>query len=621
MKKIETLNNAQKTVLKLEKEINAISNNLSKVKNKDHTTMKKIINNINYLLAKDEYEKIIYKNEISEEKEENKQFETKNKINQINENIPIYDDNNRNIDYLLMINKQKNNNSGNNCSNKPYFNRKCISSSKININNISEEKKLLNIYSTRINCDKKDNNTNRNANINFSNNVLNKTNQMAYSKPRLLTEYSKRNSNNNIMYKNNTFNKNKKNEEPIKNVKFLTLNEKANNSYKNKNKHKKSSILNTLYYNYRDNSENNFLNNNKYLKENSKNKIAYSFDQPEIMYKKKDKNLNNLYEKEKKKNEYGFKKNNKLISEKKLRSNHYIELNSYNKSNLYSNSTNKYHYNNIYNNINFPCLSFEDEDLNKNNISEKNIKRGKNNYIFPYDENKSNDNLDNFNKEDFNLVKNNKTQRNIKNNNYFNQNYSKSFNSYNLLNNSNINGTKNNNNNNIIFNDKDKIEQLLNMLNVKNINEGILKVNSLLKYEKDINKLKELYEDNNCENYKFNTENMWLSNIIKNYKRNEKYKNYCQNIMILYKIKNFADFKIFIKNLLQKNKNHKNFHNTKIGLYVDENYSNNNINSNNNKTIIPNKRKNIISKDNEEGINFSNLQNFKIITDYMNTNY
>ena len=36
MKKIESLNNARKTVLKLEKEINAISNNLSKVKNKDH---------------------------------------------------------------------------------------------------------------------------------------------------------------------------------------------------------------------------------------------------------------------------------------------------------------------------------------------------------------------------------------------------------------------------------------------------------------------------------------------------------------------------------------------------------------------------------------------------------
>ena len=49
MKKIESLNNVQKTVLQLEKEISAISNNITKVKNKDHATMKKIINNINYL--------------------------------------------------------------------------------------------------------------------------------------------------------------------------------------------------------------------------------------------------------------------------------------------------------------------------------------------------------------------------------------------------------------------------------------------------------------------------------------------------------------------------------------------------------------------------------------------
>ena len=40
MKKIENLNNAQKTVLQLEKEISAISNNLAKVQNKDHATMK-----------------------------------------------------------------------------------------------------------------------------------------------------------------------------------------------------------------------------------------------------------------------------------------------------------------------------------------------------------------------------------------------------------------------------------------------------------------------------------------------------------------------------------------------------------------------------------------------------
>ena len=57
MKKIEYLSNTQKTVLKLEKELNAISKNLSIVKDKDYITMKKIIHGINYLLAKDAYEK------------------------------------------------------------------------------------------------------------------------------------------------------------------------------------------------------------------------------------------------------------------------------------------------------------------------------------------------------------------------------------------------------------------------------------------------------------------------------------------------------------------------------------------------------------------------------------
>ena len=63
MRKMENLNNMKKTVLKLEKEIMAISNNLSKVKNKDYTTMKKIIYNINNLLGKDIQNNNLYKND------------------------------------------------------------------------------------------------------------------------------------------------------------------------------------------------------------------------------------------------------------------------------------------------------------------------------------------------------------------------------------------------------------------------------------------------------------------------------------------------------------------------------------------------------------------------------
>ena len=610
MKKIESLNNAQKTVLKLEKEINEISNNLSKVKNKDHTTMKKIINNINYLLTKDEYGKMVYKEELSEDREDNKKYESKVKNNELNENKHIYNENNmdRDIDYLLLLNKQRNNNnnSGHYYPKKPYFNRKCISSSKININNTSGDKKSFQVYNTKTNIYKKDNNyiSNRNKNVSLSNQIMNKTTQMTYSKPRLMTEYSKRNYNNNI-YKNNTVNTNRKKEIPIKNIKYLTLNEKINNSCK----HKKSSILNSLYYNYKDNSEYNFLNNNN-IKEKNNNKIAYLLEQTEIINKQKGHTLNNLYEKNEKTNDNGFKKNKKLISEKKLKSNHYIELNSNsnNKKNIYNNSSNKYHSNNYSkNNKNVPFLSLEDEDSNKSNISEKSIKKENNKYVFSLDKHNLNEIIDNDNNFAMNSYK---IQRNLKNN-YFNKNYSKSFNSNNIVNNSNKK-INNNNTDNIITNDKDNINFLLNMLNVNNINEGIMKVNELLLYEKNINKLKQLYNDNNDENYQYNNEDIWLSNVIKNYKRNEKYKNFCQNIMNHNNLTNFEDFKMFLKSLLKKDKNNKYNTNEKLDKFLDNIYSNNKINNSKN-----NKRKNINYKNkyrdkysnNNEDINFTNLQN------------
>ena len=101
------------------------------------------------------------------------------------------------------------------------------------------------------------------------------------------------------------------------------------------------------------------------------------------------------------------------------------------------------------------------------------------------------------------------------------------------------------------------------MLNVKNINEEILKVDNLLKYEQYLNKMKELYvEKKNYgekKNYDFDNNFKWLSDIIKKYKKNEAYKNYCKTIMEKNKIKNFDDFKDFINNILVKNKKNKGF--------------------------------------------------------------
>ena len=141
----------------------------------------------------------------------------------------------------MLLNKQKNNN--NNIEkriNNPYFNRKCVSSSKINVNNVSKDKNILNLYNDNTNRDIniiKNENSQRNRIIDNSNNNISKTN-MTYSKPRLLTEYSKRNSKINYSYKNNTSIKNRMKNEEIKNIKYLTLDEKINKNSKRNNKQK-----------------------------------------------------------------------------------------------------------------------------------------------------------------------------------------------------------------------------------------------------------------------------------------------------------------------------------------------------------------------------------------------
>ena len=98
---MENLNNMKKTVLKLEKEISAISNNLSKVKNKDHSTMKKIIHNINNLLAKDTQKNNIYKNENNNYMN-NMEKDPKTSDNILIKKIDYIPNNNeRNTDYIL----------------------------------------------------------------------------------------------------------------------------------------------------------------------------------------------------------------------------------------------------------------------------------------------------------------------------------------------------------------------------------------------------------------------------------------------------------------------------------------------------------------------------------------
>ena len=387
MKKIESLNNARKTVLKLEKEINAISSNLSKVKNKDHSTMKKIINNINYLLTKEAIEKNINNKELNYENEENKENEEFYKIRKSDKNNQ-YHNSDRNIDYLLLYNKQKNKNNIEKNINVPYFNRKSYSSSKINIdvntNNNSNEHNLFKDYKANLIKIKNEriDDSNRIKLINYScnnnDNKLNKTNKtnlMTYSKPKLMVDNSKLNSKNKSNNHNSTSNNSKNNNDKIRNAKYFSLNGKNRKSNNNSDE---PSILNTLYYNYKDNTESNILKNdffNEYKK-----KIAFSYEEPEIY----DINNNHKYNK---KEEYKYeskkdifssiKSNKKLILEKKFKK---IQK----KDNIINNNYNNF---NHQNNLNYicnahqkNCLDLDKENLSKITSSQKIIKSAKNNY-------------------------------------------------------------------------------------------------------------------------------------------------------------------------------------------------------------------------------------------------
>ena len=61
---MDNLDNMKKTVLKLEKEISAISMNLSKVQKKEHSKMQNIIQNINNLLNKESKQNNIHLNKM-----------------------------------------------------------------------------------------------------------------------------------------------------------------------------------------------------------------------------------------------------------------------------------------------------------------------------------------------------------------------------------------------------------------------------------------------------------------------------------------------------------------------------------------------------------------------------
>ena len=683
MKKIESLNNVRKTVLKLEKEINAISTNLTKVKHKDHTTMKKMINNINLLLTKESLEKSLYKSDPKNDNEENKNIDEENHKNNKSNKSSHYNYNSvRNIDYLLLLNnrhKTKNNCSENkNGLNKSYFNKKCSSSSKIGINITPKEQDLFYDYDININ-------SGISRNVNIKNSVrnkmieypiddnLNKSNQIRNLKPKLVTQYSKRNSSYYMNRQNNTFIKNDKGTiDQIKNEKYLTLDEKIN-----KGNNRPQSILNSLYNENKncDIDENDKINNTNHTnnfmiekKNKNKNRAAFSYQkrEPELVELRKNKEF--TFDEKDNDNKLGSEKelfskvknNKKLILEKKLKKNldnlsikSILNGNNCNNNTSYQYSPN--YYNNIYQNINnikkqnnknAPCLTFDNEDMNKINISESIIKNEADNYIYPYENQyiskTNNENLSYYNQDKYyKTFSNFKTQRKIKDNRQNlnnpivnNKTYSKSLNPKNIY---DINNQKENEKNievniNSNFN-INKVNEILKILNANNINDAILKIKNLKNMENGLNKLKGMYLNKTNNSNKKETKNnlAWMSNILKSYKINENYKNFCQKIIIQYELKNFNGFKTFVNNLLPKlpkNNINNNIYIRDIeSLSSEDNYFSNDVNSkrydNNyiNEINTLNNNENINNINNINEFDFLNHNNFKLINEYMNSHY
>jgi len=690
MRKMENLNNMKKTVLKLEKEIMAISDNLSKVKNKDHTTMKKIIYNINNLLGKDLQSNNLYKNDYMNnlsDKKLNKQIEEKKEMLK-KQYIQSNERQDKNIEYIIMPTNQqqkKNEIIQNDIQLSQHYNKKSVSSSKIynniNNNNIMSEgknesytKKYFGEYNN-LNYENNENkiNSNRNNNINnniidYSNNkVINKTNQIAYTKPRLLSENSVRNLKNknitNIASKNNSItnliNKNKNNNTSIKNdriendqisnLKYLTLNQKINHD-NIEIKYKNQDIINNLY-----------TKGNKYFynenQNENENKNYYTFEKKDINMNINDINEKNRDYSEKenkqpnKKEEYKQEsdleqdilmsniKNKKISYERKPKRNKTVNLNSnsnirspLNLNNYNINSTHhrEYEIHNSKNNLNknknkkhtYLNLDLNNEDLNKVGLSQKNIKT-KNNYKYSYENLNIKDNEDIYPED----LMQNKNDNNNNNKEKF-ENTDKSE--------EDVKNSK----------EKDIINKLLYMLKVKNINDVIYKVDKLLKYEKYIIKLNELYNENNKSKFNkynnFNNRNekidlekniAWISNTIKKSKKNEKYRNYCKNIMMKNKINHFSEFRNFIDNILIKNRKNKGFIiEVKNILCEDDYYSKNQKNNkdpkkiNNINYISSKNMKTDVNKgqnnfDNSNDIKFSQNDDNAKVNKYMNTYY
>lgn len=618
---MDSLNNMQKTALKLDKEINSLGLNMTRVHKKEHSKMKNIINNINNLLKKDSKQNNINFNKVDKYMNYIKDKEKSEEIN--NKTIQSFKNNknnNHNIDCILISLKRTSNRNKRELdfNKETIFNENQKNSSKL----LNRRKKDNNLTSDdKFMANRKDiceNMKPDNLIIKQRSKYLGKSrnnnnlmyNQMTYSRPKLnnkfsnfnLTKQKQRANSSKNHFVNNNFDKNDKANSLIKmNDKNKTI---SNQKYSSK---KRKCCKNNK------NCENIINKNAIYISKKDKN-TEKSFKK-ELLY---DKNNYYLDELERKENE----KNNEYegLSEKDFS----IIKNKNLVFNLQSESNNTYDYNKE-SKINSSIQDNKNIKTNRDFLFYENNKNSKKPYLVKKEENKINmKSFDGIKINDEDLYINEFNNYNRKKINIKKVNYS--------IDEHNIN-YNNEEENNI------KLTKLLNMLKVNNINEAVSKVAKLIKLKKYIDTCQKIYDEDSNNDYINNRINndknynnfQWLSEMIKNYKENKIYKNYCESIMINNKIERFVDFKKFINQILINNKKNNGFLvEVKNILCKDDLYSNTNEKKNINKNNFnshkqsskKNNNKTFHELENSNDIKFSrNDENLVINHDWIKTYY
>ena len=618
---MDSLNNMQKTALKLDKEINSLGLNMTRVHKKEHSKMKNIINNINNLLKKDSKQNNINFNKVDKYMNYIKDKEKSEEIN--NKTIQSFKNNknnNHNIDCILISLKRTSNRNKRELdfNKETIFNENQKNSSKL----LNRRKKDNNLTSDdKFMANRKDiceNMKPDNLIIKQRSKYLGKSrnnnnlmyNQMTYSRPKLnnkfsnfnLTKQKQRANSSKNHFVNNNFDKNDKANSLIKmNDKNKTI---SNQKYSFK---KRKCCKNNK------NCENIINKNAIYISKKDKN-TEKSFKK-ELLY---DKNNYYLDELERKENE----KNNEYegLSEKDFS----IIKNKNLVFNLQSESNNTYDYNKE-SKINSSIQDNKNIKTNRDFLFYENNKNSKKPYLVKKEENKINmKSFDGIKINDEDLCVNEFNNYNRKKINIKKVNYS--------IDEHNIN-YNNEEENNI------KLTKLLNMLKVNNINEAVSKVAKLIKLKKYIDTCQKIYDEDSNNDYINNRINndknynnfQWLSEMIKNYKKNKIYKNYCESIMINNKIERFVDFKKFINQILINNKKNNGFLvEVKNILCKDDLYSNTNEKKNINKNNFnshkqsskKNNNKTFHELENSNDIKFSrNDENLVINHDWIKTYY